>query len=560
MLVTGESCGGTARLRFRMKQEVVVEWYGYCQSATMRELRSKRKEFINKMATRRRHLMVSATFSAWVSAVYRGRMERLRANRAEACRRKSLLTRSMAALQCFFYNWRATVKDRAKIRARITELNHRLRLRRGIRALQRSADMARRRREALQSKLDAEKDRQAAWTDFNETGFGGMAGVQSETDSGGGRPSDFGDAGFGAGETIDLLRMGGGQRVLSVPREVDRVRLRRCFKGWLIHCGDLRRAARNGEECRAMRADILRLSAGERAMGDGCELPLGGVVDEGLEGHGTPTEEETGRPGGSMVVEEMDGEEEAAMEGSRMFIALKAAVEQSLVIRYNNSTALFHWADGVCRDVWQQWVSYVHHRHCVIALQHRADEFLRSALMRSYLRTYRDRVVSGKIGRGAVRRLLATIEVRLRRRYLSRWVACFNRQQYLRASVDAAAERRHRRLRHRCLLAWRGRGAVLSIEVGDVWYGNCDGELEEKATGEKSTLSDSQLLAMIVDLTRLVGRCDVGTNVYINTVPSPVVEANRASSPLTSPRWLPLVAHGTMDGGDVLRFVVADFR
>ncbi|KAF4684660.1 hypothetical protein FOZ60_007428 [Perkinsus olseni] len=149
-----------------------------------------------------------------------------------------------------------------------------------------------------------------------------------------------------------------------------------------------------------------------------------------------------------------------------MFIALKAAVEQSLLIRYNNSTALFHWADGLCRDVWQQWVSYVHHRHCVNALQHRADEFLRSALMRSYLRKYRDRVVSRKIGRGAVRRLLATIEVRLRRRYLSRWVACCNRQQYLRASVDAAAERRHRRLRHRCLLAWRWRVRELRRAVG----------------------------------------------------------------------------------------------
>ncbi|KAF4753823.1 hypothetical protein FOZ63_020297 [Perkinsus olseni] len=167
-----------------------------------------------------------------------------------------------------------------------------------------------------------------------------------------------------------------------------------------------------------------------------------------------------------------------------MFIALKAAVEQSLLIRYNNSTALFHWADGLCRDVWQQWVSYVHHRHCVNALQHRADEFLRFTLVRSYLRRYRDGVVCRKIGRGAVRRLLATIEVRLRRRYLSRWVACCNRQQYLSAALAAAAERRHRRLRHRCLLAWRGRGAVLSIEVGDVWYGNCDGELEEKATGK----------------------------------------------------------------------------
>ncbi|KAF4701955.1 hypothetical protein FOZ63_003815, partial [Perkinsus olseni] len=153
----------------------------------------------------------------------------------------------------FFYDWRAIVKDRAKIRARITELNHRLRLRRGITALQRRADMARRRREALQSKLDAEKDRQAAWTDFNETGFGGMAGVQSGKNSGGGRPSDFGHAGFGAGE---------------------------------------------------------------RALADGCELPLDGVVNEGLEGHGTSTEEEAGRPG-AVEVEEMDGEEEAAMEGSR---------------------------------------------------------------------------------------------------------------------------------------------------------------------------------------------------------------------------------------------------
>ncbi|KAF4734632.1 hypothetical protein FOZ62_019910, partial [Perkinsus olseni] len=196
-----------------------------------------------------------------------------------------------------------------------------------------------------------------------------------------------------------------------------------------------------------------------------------GTATTGGEVDGRAPQEDAGKVG---------GEEGVVVRLSRnMFIALKAAVEQSLLIRYNNSTALFHWADGLCRDVWQQWVSYVHHRHCVNALQHRADEFLRSALMRSYLRKYRDRVVSRKIGRGAVRRLLATIEVRLRRRYLSRWVACCNRQQYLRASVDAAAERRYRR---GCRTTG-GQGAVLSIEVGDVWYGNCDGELEEKATG-----------------------------------------------------------------------------
>ncbi|KAF4750402.1 hypothetical protein FOZ63_000290, partial [Perkinsus olseni] len=544
----------SARLRFRMKQEVVMEWYGYCQSAAMRELRSKRKEFIDKMSSRRRHLVVSATFSAWVSAVYRGRMERLRANRAEAYNRRSLLTRSMAALQwytsqrarlrhlrtrltqlhstgvgrSFFYNWRATVKDRAKTRTQITELNHRLRLRRGIRALQRRADMARRRREALQSVICAKAralvidwriwtrrriDKRlaltlmrralAGWREFTrrrilaedarvilemrvsarvkrstcyEWAVASRKGVAAR------RFLCAKLAGVVWRKWVQLVRQSciltafstWRRRVLSVPREVDRVRLRRCFKGWLIHCGDLRRAARNGEECRAMRADILRLSvllswyrlrmlwegarrfaavslerramkqwveAGERALADGCESPLDGVVDEGkirearvvvmrlrtaaglwwwrrwMERRKQQWKNAVLRPPAVVHCRWPQSKEDRRLKGVRnielvveMFIALKAAVEQSLVIRYNNSTALFHWADGLCRDVWQQWVSYVHHRHCVNALQHRAGEFLRSAQMRSYLRKYRDRVVSRKIGRGAVRRLLATIE------------------------------------------------------------------------------------------------------------------------------------------------------
>lgn len=47
--------------------------------------------------------------------------------------------------------------------------------------------------------------------------------------------------------------------VLNVPREAERVRLRRSFKGWVLRCTDMRRAARNGKECREMHVAVLSL-------------------------------------------------------------------------------------------------------------------------------------------------------------------------------------------------------------------------------------------------------------------------------------------------------------